>query len=138
MTKGLATAQAIAAAAAHGPDVRAHRHATHAEVLAAARMKTRASHAPPKRASMPSCGALRAGRSPAPKAEALKAGRSSSTISRHTNSPGSRKGQHTASTSTPPQNPRAHFTARKLEAGRADRCEEDTADAFKRSDYGHA
>ena len=116
MTKGLATAHAIAAAAAHGLNCvrwHAHRPATHAEALAAARIKTRASHAPPNRASTPSCGALRAGRSPAPKAEALRAGLSISTMSRHRNSPGSTKGQHTASTSTTPHAPRAARIARE-------------------------
>ena len=77
MTKGLATAHAIAAAAAHGLDwalLRDQQQAAHADALAAPRIKTLASHAPPNRASTPSCGALRAGTSPAPKAEALNAG----------------------------------------------------------------
>ena len=101
MTKGLATATAIALTAATVE--RAQRAAVSAEDAAAAKMSTRAAHAPPTRARKPSCGALRAGKLPPPKAEGESAGWSSNAISRHKNSPGKAKGQHTAATRRVPQ-----------------------------------
>ena len=101
MTKGLATAIPIALTAEAVE--RAQRAAVSAEDAAAAKMSTRAAHAPPTTAKKPSCGALRAGKLPPPKAEGESAGWSSSAISRHRNSPGRAKGQHTAATRMKPQ-----------------------------------
>ena len=101
MTKGFATATAIALTAdAVECD---HRAAVSAEDAAAVKTTTRAAHAPPTTARKPSCGAFRAGKLPPPKAEGESAGWSSSTISRHRNSPGKAKGQHTAATRMKPQ-----------------------------------
>ena len=102
--KGLATAQAIAAAAES--EVRAHFAATYALALAEAVTSTRANQSPPSKASAPSWGALRAGSEPSPKLEAVKPGLWSRTISRHTISPGRKNGQHTATTSRAPHSPR--------------------------------
>ena len=100
MTKGLATATAIALTA-EAVD-RAQCAAVSAEDAAAVKINTLAAHAPPTRAKKPSWGALRAGKLPPPKAEGESAGWSSSAISRHRNSPGRTKGQHTAHTSITP------------------------------------
>ena len=101
MTKGLATATAIALTAEAVE--RAQRAAVSAVDAAAAKINTLAAHAPPTRAKKPSWGALRAGKLPPPKAEGESAGWSSSAISRHSNSPGRAKGQHTAATRAVPQ-----------------------------------
>jgi|GEM_PF-6696248 len=104
MTKGLATAMVIAASAAIV--VRDHTAAVSAAAPAAAKMSTRAAHAPPSKAKNPSWGALRAGRLPPPSADGVSPGLFRSTISRQRNSPGSAKGQHTAATRIIPHSPR--------------------------------